>query len=417
MASSGLAFAFRIGVHLFFRHWVYSVYVSIFLLPYAVLLWRLRRWREGAGLGLAVGLGALGCVIALPGLLRAVNWGQTWEGLAFLGLLLANGTLLTGGVKARPGEKAVPRAPRVRSFRAPPRRLWTVQLWVALSMLFILWLLFRSALALRDPCVHAPAIWFLAQVLVLLPYVAITGLLQAGRVSDGLAVGVTWGALAALFTLKITWTVAYGESFGVAASARPLGLLPLLFLLQVILTLDAAVKYRRLYGESGDTSNLALVIGCILYFLVMAAGIASSTSSRDPFPRDDRRSSRRFAYLALRTVANAEIGYANTYGGFSESLRVLAPPAQALKPSASAADLIDDELASGVMYGYRFSYVPGPRDTTGHIKTFTVTARPVSPESGQWCGGVLNTFLDESGVIRGTTEDRPANASDPPFPP
>lgn len=68
------------------------------------------------------------------------------------------------------------------------------------------------------------------------------------------------------------------------------------------------------------------------------------------------------------------------------------------------AGLIDAELGSGTKAGYRFELVP--------LETsFKVTAVPIQyGRTGDW-----SFYLDESGVIRGQTSNREANAHDPPI--
>jgi hypothetical protein len=74
--------------------------------------------------------------------------------------------------------------------------------------------------------------------------------------------------------------------------------------------------------------------------------------------------------------------------------------------SSAHAGFVDPELASThVSAGYRFSY-----EKTS-IDSYTITAIPV--EFGK--SGAGNFFADESGIVRFTTEDRPATANDPPL--
>jgi hypothetical protein len=68
------------------------------------------------------------------------------------------------------------------------------------------------------------------------------------------------------------------------------------------------------------------------------------------------------------------------------------------------ASLIDAELGSGTKAGYRFQLAP--------LETsFKLTAVPIQyGKTGDW-----SFYLDESGVIRGQTSNREANAHDPPI--
>ncbi len=114
---------------------------------------------------------------------------------------------------------------------------------------------------------------------------------------------------------------------------------------------------------------------------------------------------------ALRDINKAEGQYASEYAkSFSPSLKALGPSSGSAQPNASAASLIDSSLASGTKQGYAFNYSPSSLDSTGRIMSYAITARC-------WClDEHLSFYTDESGVIRFTREDRPANAKDEPLP-
>jgi type IV pilus assembly protein PilA len=117
---------------------------------------------------------------------------------------------------------------------------------------------------------------------------------------------------------------------------------------------------------------------------------------------------------SLRTLNTAEVTYASTFThGYSSSLAELGPsPGGDKGPFTEAhAGLVDKELASGVKNGYTFIYTPGERTASGRIDTYTVSARPI--KHGET--GTNSFFTGDSGVIRYTTEDRPATAKDPPL--
>jgi hypothetical protein len=112
----------------------------------------------------------------------------------------------------------------------------------------------------------------------------------------------------------------------------------------------------------------------------------------------------------LKTIITAEITFYSTYPhGFSPDLKSLGGDGP--NPSESAAGLIDESLASGKKGGYTFTYTAGAKDKDGITGTFSVVARPDSyGNTGKW-----NYFIDESGVIRETQEDRAATANDAPI--
>lgn len=59
--------------------------------------------------------------------------------------------------------------------------------------------------------------------------------------------------------------------------------------------------------------------------------------------------------------------------------------------------------------GYFLVYQPGPPETGGNILRFVLLARPE-------LYGYSNFYLDQTGVIRSTRDNRPATSGDPPFP-
>jgi len=138
--------------------------------------------------------------------------------------------------------------------------------------------------------------------------------------------------------------------------------------------------------------------------------------------RDRPRANETVALGSLRTINTASLEYQATYkNSYPPSLASLAVPAEAplsgFKASCAAADLIDTVLAGGQKAGYVFTYTPGPHVNAPAAgcppgaSSYTVTARPrVYGETGR-----RSFFTDQTGVIRVTSDDRPATASDPPI--
>lgn len=59
--------------------------------------------------------------------------------------------------------------------------------------------------------------------------------------------------------------------------------------------------------------------------------------------------------------------------------------------------------------GYRLDFAPGPAGEGGNIQTFTLVIRPANY-------GFRSFFVNETGVLRATTQSRAADAQDPPVP-
>jgi len=114
---------------------------------------------------------------------------------------------------------------------------------------------------------------------------------------------------------------------------------------------------------------------------------------------------------SLRTINVASITYASTYNeGYPPTLVSLGPPASGLPPSASAAGLIDEVLASGHKSGYVFTYTAGEKDSVGRIDAYTVHADPITAGNT----GLNYYFTDQTGVIR-QEADGVANEQSPPI--
>jgi prepilin-type N-terminal cleavage/methylation domain-containing protein len=118
------------------------------------------------------------------------------------------------------------------------------------------------------------------------------------------------------------------------------------------------------------------------------------------------------AVASLRTIATVEVNYDSTYKqGYSPDLTVLGPPPAGAPPSAAAAGLIDQVLASGVKSGYTFSYSAIDADGDGKPEGFICNANPVSP--GQT--GNRYFYVDQTNVIRFHL-GAPANSASTPVP-
>ena len=124
------------------------------------------------------------------------------------------------------------------------------------------------------------------------------------------------------------------------------------------------------------TPGLVLgLVGLLVFLIVVIPNLLRSRLN----PQGSR------AVGMLRTINTAATTYASKYDrGFPPTLAALGPPKTRFlratpEPNETAAGLIDKELASGIKFGYRITYVPGPVDSTGKIQTYTVRADPIAP--------------------------------------
>lgn len=174
---------------------------------------------------------------------------------------------------------------------------------------------------------------------------------------------------------------------------------PLMALLAIVLGLISRKEYRGRVGLGSGCATLGL-----FWFFLSQMGFPPCG---ERFPSD-----RASAMGSLRTINTAEITYASTYdGGYSPDLASLGP-GRAGPPSASAAGLIDGELATGRKSGYIFTYTPGQRDPKGRIASYTATACPITYDRDRR-GFRTSFFTDETGIIRQTDENRPPTGQDP----
>lgn len=101
------------------------------------------------------------------------------------------------------------------------------------------------------------------------------------------------------------------------------------------------------------------------------------------------------ARQALEAIQQELAGYQNSEDGFPSSLEGLGDHVRFEAERAQAAH-------------YTVQYTPGKPDAHGHLKSYALTAR-----AGNF--GYMNFYTDESGVLRGTSENRMANVQDPPI--
>lgn len=121
-------------------------------------------------------------------------------------------------------------------------------------------------------------------------------------------------------------------------------------------------------------------MGRLLAWLVIATCVVAHSQDKV----DDHNQS---ILRALRTLNKAQVLYGIYGKGIACRLEQLGPPRYGEKPSAQAAGLIDEELASGQFAGYQIRLNCTPDD-------YQVTAVPMSGDGGAvWC-------VDRSMVLR-----------------
>ncbi len=149
----------------------------------------------------------------------------------------------------------------------------------------------------------------------------------------------------------------------------------------------------RLKGNGMATAGLVMGYGAfaIIPFVLIIAAIAIPNLLRARIAANESS-----AVAGVRTLNTAEISYQSEYPkvGFTCSLSALGGSGSSA-PSADHAQLIDDRLASGEKYGYRFELRNCVNsETDGH--KYQVVAYPLARHQT----GVRAFCSDETAVIR-----------------
>ena len=103
----------------------------------------------------------------------------------------------------------------------------------------------------------------------------------------------------------------------------------------------------------------------------------------------------RQAEQALRRVAAELAAFERLEGGYPETIE-------------QVREQVRGALEQASRQGYRIVYRPGRVEQDGNIHSFVLLARPAYY-------GYRKFYLDQSGVLRATREDRPAGPNDPPY--
>lgn len=259
------------------------------------------------------------------------------------------------------------------------------------------------AVSVINPCGPSPDAWIVPAITWTIFYSIL--LYLVGFSGTPYRIGLTWAAKTGLCFSLIAILIAIQKLFsrelleGISWAVVGLGL--------VALVVSAIKTYYLMEAEPHIMKFLYEKLGWFL-----ASFLLLSMAYLPVFAYGSQSVARHASTVrALREINKAEGQYASRYAkNFSPNLKALGPSSGSAQPNASAASLIDSSLASGTKQGYTFNYSPRSLDSTGGIIGYAITARC-------WClDEHLSFYTDESGVIRFTRENRPANATDEPLP-
>jgi len=138
--------------------------------------------------------------------------------------------------------------------------------------------------------------------------------------------------------------------------------------------------------------ELLIVIAIILIIIMIAAPRLS---------RARMYAQETAALAAIKTIQTVQVQYYSQYGKYATSLQELGPPSSGAA-SPAAADLIQNDLASGEKQGYKFT-------VTGTPGGYIVNANPVAFNSS----GSRTFWSDQSMTIRQNYGQEPATANSP----
>ena len=150
---------------------------------------------------------------------------------------------------------------------------------------------------------------------------------------------------------------------------------------------------RRQFGFS--LIELLIVIAIIL--IILAVAMPKLSKSR-------MYAQEMAAIQAIKAIHQAETMYYSQYGKYAASLAELGPPTTGGASGPGAADLIQEDLATGEKQGYKFTITASPGG-------YVINANPVAFGTN----GSRTFWSDQSMTIRQNWSSEPANVSSPEF--
>jgi hypothetical protein len=226
-----------------------------------------------------------------------------------------------------------------------------------------------------------------------LPYGWVFGRLSSKNttaIKKALATALIWG----VFVLALASFLLIETFFELDAETI---VVSIIVVLQIGLLLAAIAAYYSMERRRGDTRILVTQLWLPVACIAVAALVIPKLDMTKPAPLEAS------SLGSLQTIRAAQTQYALIHPGkgFASSLSELGP---------SGSDLIDSTLASGRKSQYTFTLNATPADSEGHISQYSVIARPQEFEKNK-----LSFFIDETGIVRFTSENRVPTSEDSPI--
>jgi hypothetical protein len=238
-----------------------------------------------------------------------------------------------------------------------------------------------------NPPDHLPIFGAVLALTAGLPYLHILWRLLDPDYKRPLALAVTVGTAGFMF-----FPAAIGLAGPDAHVKGKLIAAALVALSQLVLVGLAVKAYYSLDRGTGDFRTLLWsLIPPAIYFLLFVP--AFFVANLELFPAHRPAGTDTSPVMNFFFAGMVEKSYADKHGGsYSPSLNALGPYFRVKTQ------------------GYAFTYTSGPAATDGRIRTYTLTARPTEPCPSQ-CS--CSYFMDQTGTLHMTSENRPATPRDP----
>jgi len=303
------------------------------------------------------------------------------------------------------------------------RCLWAVRIACFVSVLTVSVIVANAILTtLRTPQPCPKPELGLGRLSILIPYLIVCFCARGEWLKRGLGMATVIGLVA--FVLSANVLSIYAREQPSAVFRHTAGPIASFTLAQLVLVFAAFLGWRTLRKEPACWRQLGLfVAGVPLYLWIIL---------NNTFPAELQgvAANEAVAVGTLSAINSAETVFRITYqSGFTDGLNRLGAPRKGSSPDKDNAGLLDD-IRSGRVTGYRgtqvgghgtntsfvkagymFNYSPGPAGAEGLIDTYRIVGRPERYPAT----GCLSITSDESGLIRGTRENRTAMADDRPI--
>lgn len=382
--------------------------IPIFSIPLLAILWRLRKppYKEGLAVAMAVG-GVLLLFAGLGIFVAGSGSSPNWSIVAFCAVFAAVQAVLAGGAFAAyrvlgysKGDWTFMAAPDVHEPSAESRAVSAKWLRVvrgaAIGSLLLL-------------CAPSPPWQWLENPVVLclivpfsIPFCMILWRIRRGPRKAGLALAMGAGGILCVGAGVGLYLLTIMSDWSDPTWWRVLAFLGLSAPLQAILAGSAFATYKKVGFAKGDWKLLVRgVVDPVVYLGVIGIVLAAAIPAYFGGPHYRQRETVNW----MKKLQQCASAYAASHPaqGFPTQLDLLGP---------KGSGCIEPLSSENERLGHLFTYTPTAADPSGRVSGYALTVRPLNrARSGQ-----KSFYLDATGTIRATAEDRLATPQDPAVP-